>query len=497
MSQYSPIPTDNQDHCGSSCGPGYQCFLYPGGTTCQPYNAPSSYPVSNPNTTLANPPGWYVTSSYPSVRYAGYLQNQTQGASCTTIPVPKGPLYQSLINYIANWDLGTIVSNMDSMYYSTLVQYRGNCAEGFFCQPTTPISASMTLNMVPPYILGQLPGTCQVLKAENQPCQSSNMCMGWHITSDRTFDNDQFRCQIPSPEAQNLTSTSPVSGLCTNMYAGKGTVSAGDPGSYVQGTARTYLLTVMLLFLLIILFLWYRRQKQRQRQLANGYYYDTPYDNTNSYVRQGGVYRPPDENDNGELPAYGQHRRDERIVGPAAEEIGMYSFSNQATEPGSNIVRPLQTYPYPMAHPAMGVAPPQPLPAGALYPPPSSNPPPLTPQEAEAAALAAAAAAAIATPVLARSNQGGILPPTYEPSSTQGTNSPSNTENATAAAATAVEGEKQGHLNEPLETLSPSSSPRQYKEKPSSSSSSVQNHGRDTDQASTSSGSGSGSPFKD
>ncbi|KAF9995255.1 hypothetical protein BGZ80_010909 [Entomortierella chlamydospora] len=491
MSQYSAIPTDNLDHCGISCGPGYQCFIYPGGTACQPYQVPDTYPVSDPNATLANPPGWYIAPSYPSIRYAGYLGNQTQGANCTTIPLPKGQLYQSIVSYIQTWDLGRIGSNMDSMYLSTLVQYRGNCAEGFFCQPSTPVNASASFNTAAPFVLGQLAGTCQVLKAESQPCQSSNMCMGWHVSSQRTFDNDQFRCKISSEASTNST----ISGVCTNMYAGKGTVSVGDSG-YIQGTARTYLLTIMLLFVLIILFLWYRRQKQRQRQLANGYYYDTPNDNSN--MRQGGVYRPPDENDNGELPAYGQHRRDERIIGPAAEEIGMYSFSNQVTEPGSNIVRPLQTYPYPAGHPTLGAPPPQqPLPAGALYPPPSSNPPPLTAQEAEAAALTAAAAAAaatVSTPALARSNDGGILPPTYEISS----NAPSNAENTTLAAATAAGGEKQGHLNEPLETLSPPSSPVQYKEKPSSSSSSsVRNGARDADQASTSSGSGSGSPFKD
>ncbi|KAF9093261.1 hypothetical protein BGX27_001643 [Mortierella sp. AM989] len=486
MANFNPPPTDNRDHCYKGCDPGFSCFLYSGGTACQPYTPPVIYPPISSNTTLLDPPGWYLVESYPSIRYTGSLFNQTQGANCTTLPAPKNDLFISLIRFISYWDLGRKLSDLDIYRPSTLVQYRGNCAEDYYCQPlTAPTGGS---NNVP----GELPGTCQPLKAENEPCQSSVQCRGWHIRPDQTYGNDQFRCIAPRASDASV---------CTNIHVGNGTVTDDDVGSYVQQSARTYLLTTMFLFFLVILFLWYRRQRQRQRQMSQAYYYGdggSLHDNTSMYLRQGGrgggVYRPPDGNDNGGLPAYGQHRRDERLVGPAAEEIGMYSFSGQTNAP------PPQNYPYPLAHPG-GFAPPQP--PGTLYPPPSSSPPPLTSQQAEAAALAAAAAATVTTPVTAAQiPRGGQLPPAYEPSTTlQGTNevnSPASINNTAASAAAAtVSGGRGDDGGEKHTDRSASSSPRQSysKEKPSPSSSpSIQHkNNKDGDQASTSSGSGSGS----
>ncbi|KAF8961909.1 hypothetical protein BGZ46_001260 [Entomortierella lignicola] len=540
----SPIPTDNQNHCSPSCANGYECFLYPGGTACQPFQAPQYYPLQTGlNSTAINPPGWYLASGYPSVRYTGSLVNQVQGANCTTIPVPKGELYQVLVGFMMDWDMADITTYLEQEFSSTLVQYRGNCAEGYYCQPNTPVSAVYSpvsssgsgggLN-----VQGQLAGTCQALKAEGKECQSSEECSGWHIHPDHTYNNDQFRCAppIPGPSTGAIGSSVNVTGVCTNMNAGQGVVGTND-SNYVQSSAKTYLLTTIFIFFLVILFLWYRRFKQKQRELAQQEYYGRngnggmPYDNTTNYLRQGGVYRPPDENDNGELPAYGQHRRDERLVGPATEEIGMYSFSNlnnnpnTVVVPGSNIVRPApnsqqqqqQSQQYPLAL-LQGSQPLYP-PATTTSTPPViiiSEPSLLARQQAEAAAISAAATAALPTPVMTASQlqRGSNLPPAYEASTNptttptttanqQGENSPLNSERSIAAAVvgTGEEGEKQGYVDH----SSVSSSPRQsYNEKPISSSSSPTS--RDPDQASNSSGSASHpgdahsfdeSPFKD
>ncbi|KAF9563415.1 hypothetical protein BGW38_008948, partial [Lunasporangiospora selenospora] len=149
------------------------------------------------------------------------------------------------------------------------------------------------------------------------------------------------------------------------------------------------------------------------------------------YDRRGGVYRPTDNEDSGELPSYANHRWDEQVVGPAAEEIGMYNFpattpangsppastTGQGSDHPPVIIRPVQhTYPFPMNHPQLNtVLNPQQQTSSSVYPPPSSDPPPLTPQEAEAAALSAAAAAVV--PASAPEDPlrlGGLLPPAYE-----------------------------------------------------------------------------------
>ncbi|KAG0207521.1 hypothetical protein BGX28_001243 [Mortierella sp. GBA30] len=437
MSNFNPPPTDGGNHCGiNGCPDNQVCFLYSGGSTCQSYAVPATYPPVGDAATLVNPPGWYFYPGYPTIRYTGSLKNQTQDANCTTIPIPPNMLYTRLFNYIITYDLGRFLTALDINYSSTLMLYRGNCDEGFYCNPRVPVNTTYVYTDNPgSSIRGELPGTCQPLKAEGSACASSNMCMGWHIQPDGSYDNDQFRCQT--------SRASPTSGICTNMAVGKGVVNFGG-GSTIQRTARTYLLSTLLLFCLVFLYLWYRRQKIRQRQramamaMASG---DASYhDNLDAYNRQAGVNRRPDENDNGELPAYGMHRRDERVTGPAAEEIGMYSFPtgagpplpppispNGSYPPPSSINRPVQqNYPFPMTHPAMMNTMLAPnattLPPGSFYPPPSSEPAPLTAQQAEAAAIAAAAAAAIPTPlpIAASLQEGGLLPPAYEPATTTG-----------------------------------------------------------------------------
>ncbi|KAF9082165.1 hypothetical protein BGX27_004618, partial [Mortierella sp. AM989] len=182
------------------------------------------------------------------------------------------------------WDLGRILAPVDINFPSTLLQYRGNCAEDYHCQPlTAPTSGSFTSGSF--YTSGELPGTCQPLKAENESCQSSVQCRGWHIHPDQTYDNDQFRCL---PQANNANAS-----VCTNMHVGKGIVMSDDVGDHIQKSATTYLLSTLLLFFLAALFFWIRRKKQRQRQISQEYYYGD--DNTNVYLQQGGrggVYRP-------------------------------------------------------------------------------------------------------------------------------------------------------------------------------------------------------------
>ncbi|KAI1318006.1 hypothetical protein EDD11_007389 [Mortierella claussenii] len=481
MSTFSPPPTDGLDHCRNGCPDGQACFLYSGGTTCQPYQIPESYPVTGSNTSVVSPPGWYLVSSYPSVRYTGSLTNQTQNANCTTIPIPI-PLFRNLVRFIGQWDMGDFFSSLDSQYQSTLVQFRGNCAEGFYCQPSVSTSTEPITDARQPVSLqGELPGTCQSLRAENEACQASAMCIGWHIQPDWSYDNDQFRCSFSSvgqPSGgggggrggNNTTSLIPL-GVCKNIGVGKGKLDIGQP---VQQSARTYLLSTMFLFLLIILYLWYRRQRARQRQheramddlsvSGGGVGSALFHDNMENYTRRGGVYRPPDGTDNGELPAYGQHRRDERLVGPAAEEIGMYSFASPGPPPltpnspygpppttppplgtGAEALgatsRPVQhSYPFPMSHPQLNTVlnhpggPP--AAGGALYPPPTDSPP-LTAQQAEAAAVAAAAIQIPAT-CATTLRDGGLLPPAYEPplspSLQQRNNIASGTEGATTVA---------------------------------------------------------------
>lgn len=201
------------------------------------------------------------------------------------------------------------------------------------------------------------------------------------------------------------------------------------------------------------------------------------------------------------------HRRDERVTGPAAEEIGMYSFpSGQPGGPPTPGAGP--AYPYPVHHPALTPFPP--APAGALYPPPQGPPPSsspaLTPQQVEAAALAAAAAAALPTPTPAATSNlrdGGLLPPSYDatavptsqPSSVSVNNTGSNPTNSTSAtgAAVGVDGEKSRPYNPFL--ASSENSPRGSFVGAEKSAFGDEQDTEDStipDQASASSGSGSG-----
>ncbi|KAG0035848.1 hypothetical protein BGZ82_005026 [Podila clonocystis] len=356
------------------------------------------------------------------------VTNQTAGANCTTITTPPSKFYQALASRIMKFDMGSFIQDLDSDYSSTLFQYRGNCADAFYCRPNTLPRAQP--GFVDEVIQGNLPGTCQPLVAEGGECLASSMCQGWHVSPSFTYNNDQVRCRMTT----KMGSANHPAGTCFKLSLTSGTVDFSNSG-FNQQTARTYILSAMLIFSLTFLYMWYRRQKRRQMQQrmmmdAEGqpYYYD----NTAAYLQRGGggVNRRPDEND-GELPAYGQHRRDERVTGPAAEEIGMYSFSSGAPPPVSPnsaypaaSIRPTQhTYPFSMNHPAFA-NPASPIPTGPLYPPPQSPPPPsMSASEAEAAALSAAAAA-VATPLPSHQEpvedsrrvvaEGGLLPPSYD-----------------------------------------------------------------------------------
>ncbi|KAF9573604.1 hypothetical protein EC968_008361 [Mortierella alpina] len=512
-------PTDDSDGCffqGGSCDIDERCFITNVGSSCRKYTPPAQYPVTGAD--VQNPPGWYLSANYPAVRYTGSLVNQTQGANCTTIPIPlnSSSSYDRLITFIRYFDLGKMVGELDAKYTNTLVQYRGNCNEGYYCSPLADLRGQ------PPK--GELPGTCQPVKAEGEPCLATNMCSNWHIGADRVY-NEQYRCQPPAVKPANWT----VSGTCTSLNVGSGVVNFNE-SKELQSTARTYLLSTLLLFCMVFLFLWYRRQKARQRARQNFMLGDNGslHDNMGLYQqRVGGVNRRPDENDNGELPAYGMHRRDERVTGPAAEEIGMYSFASGNPPPSASpngvhptssaAARPVQqNYPFPMTHPAMMntlLAPGTTPPPGALYSPPSSEPTPLTAQQAEAAAIAAAAAAALPTPrpTAASLQEGGLLPPAYEPSTTQ-SSAPSTTNTPVATAAElslsgAPTVDTDGAIKASGDRTMDEKRARQVdshrgellpdtKEKPLAVEDEREEDGKDTDQVSTSSGSaasGSGS----
>ncbi|KAF9194724.1 hypothetical protein BGZ51_007951 [Haplosporangium sp. Z 767] len=418
MSNFNPPPSDGNNYCGDAgCGRGKACFIYNTGAICQPFNYPRTYPVIDPDATIADPPGWYIFPGYPSIRYTGPLTNQTLGANCTTIPVPldRG-IYVQLVNMVKQYDFGWF---LDDMVTATWFQYRGNCAEGYYCKPNNPNDTYVDNG-----VQGNLPGTCLDLKAPGEVCSASTMCLGWHIRPNGSYGNDQARCLLHETNGTYRST-------CTDINVKDGSAH----GRSTAQTSWTYLISTLVFVGLAILYLWYRRQKMRQRQMA---------------IIMSGERRNTDNDDNGELPAYGMHRRDERVTGPAVEEIGMYAFSNGGPPPPPmapnapyppTIVRPVnQSYPFPMTHPGLNSVLNQPQPPGALYPPPSPVPAPLTAQEAEAAAIRAAAAAAMPTPSLAAAHlpDGGILPPAYEPSPAHST-TPSvagNTPGSESSAAT-------------------------------------------------------------
>ncbi|KAF9917655.1 hypothetical protein FBU30_000636 [Linnemannia zychae] len=446
MSTFNPPPTNNRNNC-LKCGPNETCFLYDGGLTCQPFTPPTTYPPVN-NTDPSIPGGWYFAnpSRYPILRYTHSLVNQTQNASCTTLPIPSNPVFADVANMILRFDLGAssqIATNIDVSFPTSLMQFRGNCAENFYCQPNAPPPNPTYIedNTTPFVPQGSLPGTCQPNKAISSPCEASNQCRQWHIASDGSYDNDQIRCV--GPGRSTTFPNGGWTGNCTSLGVGKGNIfTDSTSGSYLQRSARVYLLASLFLLCLMFVYMWYRRQKMRQQQMQ--YYTETglyPGEAPASYSRRGGVNRRPDEND-GELPSYGMHRRDERITGPAAEEIGMYSFSNSGPgdSPHNGTVGP--NYPYPVSHPSLG-NPYPPAPPDALYAPPQGSPlhsstPVMTSQEAEAAALSAAAAAALTTPSPTASTnhqESGLLPPSYDsasaPASQPSTLATTRTNNAT------------------------------------------------------------------
>ncbi|KAG0377372.1 hypothetical protein BGX24_006231 [Mortierella sp. AD032] len=508
MSTFNPPPTNGRNNC--RCGKGETCFLYSKGLACQPFTPPAVYPDDNTSSnSIVNPPGWYFASRYPSLRYTGSLVNQTQGANCTTLPIPPNPAFADVANYVFTIDLGTFTTNIDFKYPTTLLQYRGNCAESYYCQPnTTPANPTpISSDQSPVNAQGSLAGTCQPTKAISQPCEASNQCKQWHIAADGSFDNDQNRCQ--GAAVSDASPNGAFTGSCQSLGVGKGNVFDSST-SYFQRSARVYLLASLFLLCLMFVYMWYRRQKMRQQQMQ--YYAQTglhPSESPGIFSRRGGVNRQPDEND-GELPSYGMHRRDERVTGPAAEEIGMYSFSS-GTPGGPPTSGPGLAYPYPTIHPSLA-NPYPPAPQGSLYPPPQGPPPStstspaLTPQQAEAAALAAAAAATLNVPTPAATSNlrdGGMLPPSYDiaaistaqqPSSTVPVNATGNNSSTNATSATAGAGGEKPRSYNPF-LASTENSPRGSYVGAEKSAFGDEQDGEDTtipDQASASSGSGSG-----
>lgn len=275
MSNFSAPPTDGLDHCGRSCPPGNSCFVYNGGMTCQPFQAPSVYPATGANVTNINPPQWYLTDSYPTLRYTGSLAGQTLNASCTTIPIPVSNVsngaYIKLMRNIILWDLGGYYSPLDDLYPSTLAQYRGNCAEEFYCHPSEPVNTTLITKSQMILVRGELPGTCQPLRAESQPCLSTNMCTGWHVGSDGFYNITQLRCVPPRHSLEN--GTLPPSGICQH-------VAERQRDSFFERAANMYLFSTMVLLVLLFMYIWYRRQKNRQRLQAMHDVYSQ------------GVYRP-------------------------------------------------------------------------------------------------------------------------------------------------------------------------------------------------------------
>ncbi|KAF9910318.1 hypothetical protein EC991_006817 [Linnemannia zychae] len=420
------------------------------------------------------------------------------------MPIPPNPAFGDVANVIFAIDLGSFTTNLDSNYPTTLLQYRGNCAENFYCQPNTPPVNPTPVDTYrsPVNAQGSLAGTCQPTRAVSQACDASNQCKQWHIASDGSYDSDQNRCQSGPSGGSAFT------GTCQSLGVGKGNIFTDSSSSYFQRSARVYLLASLFLFVLLFVYMWYRRQKMRQQQMQ--YYAQTglhPSENPGIFSRRGGVNRQPDEND-GDLPSYGMHRRDERVTGPAAEEIGMYSFPT-GTPGGPPASGAGLAYPYPTVHPSLSNLYPPALP-GTLYPPPqgppphTSNSPALTPQEAEAAALAAAAAAALPAPTPAASSNlrdGGMLPPSYDSAAISSAQQPSLTvpadasrNNNSAALVTRGSGGEKPQSYNPF-MASTENSPRGSYAGAEKSAFGDEQDGEDTtipDQASASSGSGSG-----
>lgn len=260
--------------------------MYSGGFICQPF---TSNKITSPPTPGV-PAAWFLAENYPSVRYTMSVVNQTAGANCTTITTPPARFYSALAQHISMYDLGGYYLDLERQYSSTLFQYRGNCADAFYCRPNNlPMSQAGTSDQS---IQGNLPGTCQPLVAEGGDCLASSMCQGWHIAPDYTYNNDQFRCSLNT----GMGDVNHPAGICKSLGLGSGKVNFND-GSFIQQTARTYILSAMLIFCLAFLYLWYRRQKARQMQQrmmmdaqGQSYYYD----NTAVYLsRGGGVNRQP------------------------------------------------------------------------------------------------------------------------------------------------------------------------------------------------------------
>ncbi|KAF9404198.1 hypothetical protein BGZ94_004314 [Podila epigama] len=451
---FAPPPTDYENHCATArgkslCSTIESCFVYPSGLTCQPY-----HPYNDAGTTVKPgvPAAWYLFNSYPSVRYSHPVETQLEGANCSTISIAPDNYYASQAQHMIDYDMGGMTTRLDTYYHTTLFHYRGNCAEDYYCLPNNPPkSESVNINAAQVRVPGDLPGTCRRLIPLGGACKASSQCQGWHINSDGSYSG-QARCTLSTNEGD----INHPAGICKDTGRGSGKIDNKKSGfGFSSETVRTYIMTSMLIFCVAGVYMWYRRRKQRMlmRQMvlgvdANGneYYYGNH--SADPYRR--------DDNDDGELPSYGQHRRDERVTGPAAEEIGMYNFSSDPSRntppppppPGSfpaTSIRPppppqqqqqQPTYPYAMNHPAFSHAA-SPIPTGPLYPPPQSPPPPLTSgtssstTQAEAAVFDAAAVAAAtgvdgnsrgaattpssdANPTRHIATGGEFLPPAYE-----------------------------------------------------------------------------------
>jgi hypothetical protein len=131
---------------------------------------------------------------------------------------------------------------------------------------------------------------------------------------------------------------------------------------------------------------------------------------------------PPsiDGTDNGELPAYGAHRRDERVIAVGSEEIGMYTYPNRGAPAAGRPVH--QSYPFAMNYPGLN---------SAQSPMPTEPSGPISPQQAvTGVSIISQEAAAL------RRQEGGPQPPSYQLSSAS--LEPPSTRTAEEAAAVAA-----------------------------------------------------------
>ncbi|KAF9160311.1 hypothetical protein DFQ26_005672 [Actinomortierella ambigua] len=286
------------------------------------------------------------------------------------------------------WDVGRYLRESDIDLYRVAVanlQNRGNCALDHYCRPNN------TTDTFRPYGIdnarfspfpGSLAGTCQPLLPANSVCFSSTSCQNWagpSSSDELSLDASRTRCSFSDSvlTSRNYTQggTCVPLGPYPSVYSWIRSDSDAPPG---YNSMQKYLLLSSGVFLMLALLGYVRfkhQARERQRQAA---------------LRQQTTYRPPDPEDDG-LPSYGQHTRDARVTGLAAEEIGMYGFPSDG--PPDRQQQQQQQHQNPYGGFSMYYPPPQGSPPPHMTPT-SSLPPPLDYFTATTASPATATATA-------------------------------------------------------------------------------------------------------